>query len=127
MCLTIYESQNYDIGIADKDYRVYKVLADDLRSPYQRMQYQLRKVYHGKLDILSQRSIKRNGFRDIKKGFHYCLSLEDAIAWRENNCGSRKRAVIFMAIIPKGARYIDNYTAGLGVADTIKITSRCKE
>lgn len=106
MCLDIKKNQEYKI--AQRNITCYKVLKNNLLSPYQDFQYELNKLTKSELRVIRD---KDYNYYTVSSGLHTLRNIEDA---REELSDQRKNtASIYLAIIPKGAKYYSGYFFGM--------------
>ena len=121
MCL--YTNNKYP-HIAEEDIVVYKILDEDLRSPYQDFQYELNKEYINE----DEKGVSDYSPFAIGSGYFHAFMDE------ENAKGCIKSAIIwkkvklklFKAIIPKGSQYYISVYKEQICGDRIKIIEEIK-
>lgn len=113
MCLQV--SNKAKEIVAPENYIVYKILEENMRSPWESFLYKLNKIYTAKLG-------KSKGYIEYhyNQGLHYCKTLSAVKTYARSEGWSFKRLVV-ECIVPKGSTYINNDSKGLGVTNKLKI------
>ena len=121
MCL--YSNLKYP-HTADEDIIVYKILDENLRSPYQDFQYELNKEYINE----DKKEIIDDFYIAVGSGyFHAFRTLKLAIERIKYICAWKKiKFKIFKAIIPKDSQYYINLHNEEICGDRIKIIEEIK-